>query len=123
VCVRAGPAAALAIVLVAAEGISLLAISHMAPLLASWPLVSEVMLSANPFIAVTHGGGYDLVRSSALYSEWSLSGYQFRYPGALWPPLLLTILGLTLGGLARWVERPAHGRNAADRSAAREVPA
>jgi hypothetical protein len=123
VCGRAGPAAALAMILVAAEGLSLLPISHTAPLLTSWPVVSEILLSANPFIAVTHGGGYDLIRSSVLYRELSLAGYQFRYPGALLPPLILTALGLALGGLGKWTEHPVRGATIANRSSSREAKA
>lgn len=121
-CGRAGPATGLALLLATAFGVSVLPVSHLSALLGRWPLAGEVLLGANPFIAVTHGGGYDLIRSRALYDALSLSGYRFHYAGPVLAPMLLTGLGLALGLLRITVHRPPVGRRAR-RPASREVPA
>ena len=99
ICGRAGSVSAVALLLVAAVGIGLLPVSHIAPLLEASPSVGETMLAANPFIAVTSAGGYDLIRSRALYDSLTLSSYRFIYPDPLLPPLVLSTIGLVLAYL------------------------
>jgi hypothetical protein len=75
----------------------LLPMSHLAPWLAASGAAGSAILALNPFVAVAHAAGFDLLRSEALYGVLTLSDYAFRYPHPLLPPTLLAAVGLTCG--------------------------
>jgi hypothetical protein len=99
-CRRFAPATATAFLIVLAMGGNVLVVSHLAPVLSSRPWASGILLSLNPFIVVTGGGGFDLIRSTGLYDVLSLAGYRFQYPHPVLGPLLMTSAGLAMGILA-----------------------
>jgi len=105
-CSRPGPATALAFVVIGAFGINLLPVSHLSPWLETTPWLGRAALLTNPFVAVTNSVGYDIIRSDALYDALTLSGYRFRYPDPMAPPLALASLGL----LAGYLRLRTHGR-------------
>ncbi len=94
---RSPAAAGLALLLVTAFGLGLLAVSHLAGVLAPWPRAGELLLSLDPFVAVTAAAGFDLVRTHALYDALTLSGHRFVYPTPLGSSLVLVLAGLALG--------------------------
>jgi len=96
-CSRPGPATALAFAVIGAFALNLLPVSHLSPWLETTPWLGRAALLTNPFVAVTNSVGYDIIRSDALYDELTLSGYRFRYPDPLAPPLALASLGLLAG--------------------------
>ena len=119
---RAGAAIALALLLAAVVAAGLLPVSHAAPVLDSRPEAAALLLAFNPFVAVTSAAGFDLVRAESLYDALRLSGYRFRYPGRVAPPLLLAGLGLILG-LVRPPRRPISRPGWTVHSSQEEFPA
>jgi hypothetical protein len=95
----AGPATASAMLGAALVGAMLVPVSHLSPSLTEWPRLTAVLLALNPFVAVSASGGFDLVRSDALYEALTISGYRFRYPGPWMSTALPAALGLVLGRL------------------------
>jgi len=120
-CGRGGPATAMASLAVAALGAGLLPLSHLSGPLGSWPRAGEILLAADPYVAVTHGAGYDLIRSPALYEELSISGHRFQYPGPILAPLVLAGLGLLLSRLRKTRRTPSLKAQAPITHSSREV--
>jgi hypothetical protein len=109
-CGTAGMGTALGLCLVTALVVSILPVSHAAASLSARSGASEILLALNPVVAITHGAGYDLLRSEALYDVLSISQYRFQYPREDLPVVLLAGLGLTFGILGRVGKRKVFGR-------------
>lgn len=102
-------------------GASLVPISHVTTYLEAWPWASEVLLGANPYVAVTHDAGFDLIRTRELYERLPLSSHRFQYPRRGNAPLVLIVLGLGLAALRIRLPFPPRRRRELLAHASKEI--